>query len=407
MEEQKTVLGWTLNTRSLRISLPQHKHLKWCNEINRLSRSKKVKAKNLEAILGSLNHVACIYNPMRHFLGRIYQAFYRASSSRGWTTLKETEILDFQTLTSFLNSAKEGISMNNLTFRKPSHIYRSDSSEFGMGGYNITSGVAWRFELPIDCRLRTSINSLEFIACLINIWVDVFHNTIEPESCLLSQTDSSSSAGWLRKSNFADKVDETVQLATARKLAELIIHSESCIYSQWFPGNQNSISDSLSRDFHIPSSHLSSLLVSYFPEQAPFGLTILPLPPEIVSWLTCLLLNQLQEERWSKEQTRSKFALGTDFSPTYCPSAYDPTPTLTTSHEHKRLKSSVRVDFVLKSLINPSSQIQSEPPWTAWLRPSSWLTDQTLGWTKTTNLHSFYNVNSGDTLPQTTLPQHK
>lgn len=159
MEEQKTVLGWILNTRSLKISLPQHKHLKWCNALNRLSRSKKVKEKNLEAILGSLNQVACIYNPMRHFLGRIYQALYRASSSRGWTTLKETEILDFQTLIYFLNSAKEGSSMNNLTFRKPLHIYRSDSSEFGMGGYNITSVVAWRFKLPIEFCLHTSINS--------------------------------------------------------------------------------------------------------------------------------------------------------------------------------------------------------------------------------------------------------
>ncbi len=103
MEEQKTVLGWILNTRTLKISLPPHKHLKWCNEIQRLTQIAKVKAKDIEAILGSLNHVACIYHPMRHFLGRIYQAFYRATSSKGWTTLKEAEILDFKTLVVFLN----------------------------------------------------------------------------------------------------------------------------------------------------------------------------------------------------------------------------------------------------------------------------------------------------------------
>ncbi len=414
MEEQKTVLGWILNTRTLKISLPSHKHHKWCLEIHRLIKSPKVKAKDIEAILGSLNHVACIYHPMRHFLGRIYQALYRASSSKGWTTLREAEILDFQTLVSFLNSAKEGISMNILTFRKPSQIYRSDSSEFGMGGYNITSGVAWRFEIPIDCRLRTSINSLEFIACIINIWVDVFHNTIDPESCLLSQTDSSSAAGWLRKSNFADKVDETVQLATARKAAELLIQSESCLYSQWFPGDQNSISDSLSRDFHIPPANLSSLLASHFPEQAPFGLTILPLPPDIVSWLTCLLLSQPRKEPWSKEQQRSKFALGLDSNPTYSPSDCSQIPTSTISTEPKKLKFSVpsltpseKADFVLKNTINPSSQTQSEPPWIAWLRPSSWLTEQTPGWTRTTNLHSFYNASSEVTHQQTTHLLHK
>jgi hypothetical protein len=30
MEEVKTVLGWVLNTRTLKISLPSHKHSKWC-----------------------------------------------------------------------------------------------------------------------------------------------------------------------------------------------------------------------------------------------------------------------------------------------------------------------------------------------------------------------------------------
>jgi hypothetical protein len=76
--------------------------------------------------------------------------------------------------------------------------------------------------------------------------MDFFHNTLERESCLLSQTDSSSASGWLRKSNFADRENEKVQLATARKLAELLILSECSLYSQWFPGKHNVISDSLS-----------------------------------------------------------------------------------------------------------------------------------------------------------------
>jgi hypothetical protein len=81
-----------------------------------------------------------------------------------------------------------------------------------------------------------------------------------PESCLLSHTDSSSASEWLHKSNFTDKMDETIQLITTRKLADLLIESESNLYSQWFPGDENSVSDSLFRDFHIPDAHLSFLL---------------------------------------------------------------------------------------------------------------------------------------------------
>jgi hypothetical protein len=72
--------------------------------------------------------------------------------------------------------ASDGISINNIVYRKPTEIYRSDASEFGIGGYTIVSGEAWRFELPVDCRLRTSLNSLEFIACLITIWVEILNN---------------------------------------------------------------------------------------------------------------------------------------------------------------------------------------------------------------------------------------
>jgi hypothetical protein len=48
----------------------------------------------------------------------------------------------------FLEKSTKGISINNVVFRKPTHIYRSDASNFGVGGYNLVSGKAWRFEIP-------------------------------------------------------------------------------------------------------------------------------------------------------------------------------------------------------------------------------------------------------------------
>jgi hypothetical protein len=184
--ETKIILGWSINTRSLTISLPTEKHKSWVKELEFLINSSKVSKKTLESSLGRLNHVAGIYPPMRHFLVRLYSANHRASK-HAWTRLTANENMDLNLIIAFLDSAKEGLSMNNLTFRKPSHLYRSDASEFGLGGYNITSGVAWRFELPVDCRLHTLLNSLEFLACMITIWIDMLSNKISEESCLLSQ----------------------------------------------------------------------------------------------------------------------------------------------------------------------------------------------------------------------------
>jgi hypothetical protein len=311
---------------------------------------------------------------------------------------------------SFLKYAAKGVSLNNLVFRKPTWIYRSDASEFGLGGYNITSGIGWRLELPEDCRLQSSLNSLEFLGCLINIWMDYIHGVIEPEDCLLSQTDNASAMGRLKKSNFADKTDEAVQLATAQELAAIILDSKSCLYSQWSPGSENCIADSLSRDFHINSSHLCDLLLSHFPEQAPFGLVILPFPPEIVSRLTCLLLKQPQKEPWCKAPIRSKFVLGLGIDATLTPLDCLPIPSSLVFPKLREQRSSAplltrseKADLVLEILHIKSNQNQCVPPWMVYHRPLGWLTRQTQGLTEMGNLHYFYNDSYAGTAPQTQL----
>jgi hypothetical protein len=86
-----------------------------------------VKHKHIETTIGRLNHVAGIYNPMRHFLGCLYQAQCRASQF-GWTSLTCYEKMDLHLMTSFLDYAAQGISMNVLTFHKPTVIKCSDTS---------------------------------------------------------------------------------------------------------------------------------------------------------------------------------------------------------------------------------------------------------------------------------------
>jgi hypothetical protein len=354
--------------------------------------------------MGRLNHVACIFLPMRHFMGRLYCALYRAKARSGWTTLSTNELLD-QTSTlhlEFLQYAKQVVSLNNVSFQQPTHIYRSDASEFGIGGYNFISGQAWHWEIPTHLVLHASINSLEFMASLITIWVDVISGRILPEDCLLSQTDSSTSAGWLRKSNFANDLKEDIQLATAKRLATLIINSKCCFYSQWFPGNDNNISDSLSRDFHWSDSHLTGLLSTAFPHQVPFGLEMLPLPTEISSWVTSQLLLLLQTMPWSKEPTRSSFALGVGTETILCPSGSVMTSSWNPLTGAKYLRSSVhllsppeKVDLVL-SLPDFSKLSQSEPPWIVWHKHTSWLSDQTQDWMLMASLPSIYSDNFGD-----------
>jgi hypothetical protein len=410
LEEVKKVLGWIINTRSLKISLPSDKFTEWSRDIQNTLSAKKSHHKKLETLIGRINHVASIFQPLRHYMGRLYQALYRSKTAHGWTYLRQQELADLESLLLFLGTAHRGLSLNNLSFRKPTIIYRSDASEFGIGGYNLTSGIAWHFELPVDCRLRTSLNSLEFLACMISIWIDAFYQVIDSESCLLSQTDSTSALGWLRKPNFADKCDEFVQLSTARKLADILISTESCLYSQWFPGEKNLAADALSRDFHIDDTNLAQLFTFNFPDQIPFGLQILPVPPDIVSWLTCLLRSQPQDQLWSKEPTQSKFALGLASKGIWA-SSESMTLSSTSSRDYNEsrysahsLTPSERGDFVMEHVVRPSSLNQSDPPWTAFQRSLSWLIELTQDSTGMANLHCFYSASSED-IEHLTQPQ--
>jgi hypothetical protein len=174
-EEVKIVLGWHINTRSLLISLPRDKHQKWSQDINKMISSRRT---ILESTIGRLNHTAGFIPMLRHFLGSLRQALFRSATNK-WTNFRLCEISDLHICLTMLDHAATGIPIHNIVFRKPTIFYRSDASEFGLGGYNLTSGLAWRYQLPVDLRPRTSLNSLEFLACVITIWVDIINNKIQ------------------------------------------------------------------------------------------------------------------------------------------------------------------------------------------------------------------------------------
>jgi hypothetical protein len=66
-------------------------------------------------------------------------------------------------------------------------------------------------------------------------------------------TDSTTSAGWLKKTNFKEEndndsseIEAIVRNEAARKHASLFIDAGVMEYTQWFEGKSNNVSDSLS-----------------------------------------------------------------------------------------------------------------------------------------------------------------
>jgi hypothetical protein len=71
--EVKIVLGWTINTRNLRIYLPEDKYKTWTQEISNILATGKVNKNNMEKLIGRLNHVSLLMDKLRHFMSHLRQ----------------------------------------------------------------------------------------------------------------------------------------------------------------------------------------------------------------------------------------------------------------------------------------------------------------------------------------------
>jgi hypothetical protein len=202
--ETKIVLGWLLDTRRMLLQLPPDKFSTWLAELHAIRKSPTASRQQMDQLLGRLNHSVIAIPLGRHFLGRLYKAQQRAQH-HGTVKFTEEQKADLCLWESFLKQAAAGVSLNQLVYRPPNRVIRVDACPWGVGGYTLTSGLAWRWQLPSDLMRRISLNALEFLAIYLGIWMESrFGAPLSDHEVFLSQGDSTSAAGWMHRSNFAD-----------------------------------------------------------------------------------------------------------------------------------------------------------------------------------------------------------
>jgi hypothetical protein len=400
--EVKTILGWEVDTRRLLLSLPADKVAAWSESIQIMLRSPtKVSYEDLDTLIGRLNHCGFLIPQARHFLGRIRTAKHKASKRRQ-AHLSPAVQADLSLWLSFLAAAGQGIDMNLLTFRHPTHVSRADACEHGLGGYSLVTGKAWRFEIPIHLRLRTSLNSLEHLATYIQLAFEASTSPgLPPQSVILTGTDSTTAAGWLHHSSFDDSTPDSpsLRLLVARATAQLLLDQSSVLFPKWFAGKENQVADSLSRDHHLANDVLFSLLCSSFPSQIPKGFEICPLPRKLYSQIMTWLHKLPPSLQSPKVPTRS----GIDTSPTTAPSSNGWSSTMTHSSTPSCLSAApvslvpspmltATEDFpLLRALIHEHQELV-ETPSTLWLRPIGLTSVAAPATTPVGNSQNFYQT---------------
>ena len=129
------VLGWTIDTRRMLVSLPDDKFLAWSRELAELRTRTSCPRTELETLVGRLNHTAMVIMPdSRHFLSRIRGAMGPEGKRRHTAHISAEVNKDLKLWEEFLNVAHRGIPINLLVTRQPDHICWSDACPFGIGG---------------------------------------------------------------------------------------------------------------------------------------------------------------------------------------------------------------------------------------------------------------------------------
>ena len=317
--EIQQVLGWNIDTRRMKISLPNDKFVMWIADIRRIQHARRSSTALLATVEGRLNHTASILPMARHFLTRLRKIKLAAiEDNRPYTKIPDEVLADLQLWEQILSLTHKGVSINVLTTRRPDIIGWSDACPFGLGGYN-TTGRAWRWLINPNSPLfgiSRMNNALEYIAMTVNAIVscrDVDHLS---SPCVLALGDSTSAIGWLYRSSRLSQPHHNVHLRVARHLAHETIRNNCCLYSQHIAGSRNIVADLLSfdgkgRDKPHPLAHdqpddatLTNRFHSSpaYSQQITANFKISPLPPDIASWLQDTM--QMLESYVLAEQNR-------------------------------------------------------------------------------------------------------
>ena len=223
------------------------------------------------------------------------------------------------------------------------------------------------------------MNSLEFLAALIGLWVEnELGTTIGPADVLLCQGDSSSATGWLAKSSFGDECP--LHLAISRSMAGYLNEHGIAHYSQWFPGKENSVADSLSRDFFLDDVEIVSHLRKNFANQMPQHFRLIPLTAAMSSSVGGLLRLLPRTQQLPLEPVPSAAAIGPGSRSSSRQSVISETLSSGGSGSWKRSKSwpaspppcargGPATPEELKELALDDRRAQFVPPSTAWHRP--------------------------------------
>ena len=266
LEEIKIILGWLINTRTMRIHLPDDKVNMWVRDLNSLISQADEEAtitfQELESMIGKLNHTCFIVKEGYFFLNRLRYRLKMTKLNRiqhgRFDAMERLDLLLWKDILLNLRASSFGRSFNSILRTVIEIVTISDASLFGMGGYFIVGnyGFGWRYELPADLLGVFTLNFLEFLA---SYWTLKTPARLRQGTKFLSISDSMNSLSWMTKNKFNPHLQPMHDII-ARAYGRLVSETDCSNDKSHIEGSLNIVTDSFSRDTHFPPSlHVEQL----------------------------------------------------------------------------------------------------------------------------------------------------
>ena len=325
--EIQMVLGWLINTRLLLLCLPLDKYTTYVRDIDIiLSKNGKINLKQLESIIGKLQHASYVIPLASHFLSSFRRRVSKMQEKLGnsfWARftyfhLSKEELADLTLWKELLHQAHKGISLNGLTLRRPTQLGFSDSCPYGLGGFT-HFGRAWRLKIDQSSPIYgvdAANNALEFLGMAITLLLSLkeCEERHLVDEVILILGDNTSAVSWIFRASLPTK---SIYFPTinfiARKIATAVSASRNFIVSRHLEGKRNVISDYLSfegkervfkKKFKVngkvtfvervsvnpvahdcpPNDVITHRIVSIFPQLVPKGFKVCLLPKDLLSF---------------------------------------------------------------------------------------------------------------------------